>query len=334
MIKAAKVKKILVMRNDRFGEFLLIIPALRALKETFPHARLSLMVAPAVKSLADCVEYIDKIFTWENKKHNLRDVLGFAKQLKEQEFDLCVIFNPNKELHILSFLSRIPVRVGYGRKWGFLLTHKIKDSKAFGLKHEVEYNLDLVSLIGAKTNDKSISLSKLPATEHIIYAGYIAVHPYTSDMLKQWPIERFIELAQRLARELGLKVVIVGLVPAGVDPNKGRTTGIENFESPGENIINMVNKSSLVGLAALLKRCRLLISGDSGPVHLAAAVGTPVVALFRNDLAGKTAKRWGPWGEGHVVIEQSSLNDISVVEVFNKIKEKLKDQFPGFVNGF
>ena len=69
-------------------------------------------------------------------------------------------------------------------------------------------------------------------------------------------------------------------------------------------------------------------------MHLAAAVGTPVVALFRNDLAGKTAKRWGPWGEGHVVIEQSSLNDISVVEVFNKIKEKLKDQFPGFVNGF
>ena len=72
-----------------------------------------------------------------------------------------------------------------------------------------------------------------------------------------------------------------------------------------------------------MKKANLLVSGDSGPVHLAAAVGTPVIALFRNDLPGKTAKRWGPWGEGHLVIEREKLEDITVDEVVNKVKEKL-----------
>jgi len=72
-----------------------------------------------------------------------------------------------------------------------------------------------------------------------------------------------------------------------------------------------------------LKRCALLVSGDSGPVHLAAAVGTPIVALFRNDLPGKTSKRWGPWGKGHTVIEKENLEDISVDEVFEKVKQRL-----------
>ena len=91
-----------------------------------------------------------------------------------------------------------------------------------------------------------------------------------------------------------------------------------------DDIINMVNKTSLVELAVLLKRCSLFISGDSGPMHLAAAVGTPVVALFRNDLPGKTAKRWGPWGQGHMVIEKGDLLNISVDEVFETIKLKIR----------
>jgi len=84
-----------------------------------------------------------------------------------------------------------------------------------------------------------------------------------------------------------------------------------------------VNKTTLPELAALLKRGSLVVSGDSGPMHLATAVGTPVIALFRNDLPGKTAKRWGPWGKNHIVIEKSNLNNITVDEVFSKVKEVL-----------
>jgi len=295
------IKNILVIRDDRFGEFLLNIPAIRALKEAYPAAKLTLAVNPAVYELAGALDCVDAVVVWDEVKGNLR----------KYKFGLCVVLNPAKEAHIACFLAGIPVRVGYDRKWGFLLTHKLKDTKHLGDRHEVDCNLELVSLIasprqvGARNNE----VLRLPRNDKYEFlAGAIAIHPFTSDPVKQWPLERFGELAQRIKRELGLKVVLVGLSQSVLDA--------------GDGIISMINKTSLAELAALLQRCSLLISCDSGPAHLAAAVGTPVIALFRNDLPGKTARRWGPWGEGHVVIEKSSLNDISVDEVLKAVRRQ------------
>lgn len=294
------INNILAIRNDRFGEFLLNIPAIRALKEAYPQAKLTLAVSREVVELAATVECVDAVVAWDEVKGNLR----------KYKFDLCVILNPAKEAHIACFFAGIPVRVGYDRKWGILLTHKLKDTKHQGMRHEVDCNLELVGLIGAKTLDKTF---KIKVDDNLfrefIGQRIVAIHPFTSDPVKQWPTERFKELAQRIKRELGLKVIIVGLSQSVLDM--------------GDGIASMINKTSLVELAALLKRCSLLISCDSGPMHLAASVGTPVIALFRNDLPGKTARRWGPWGEGHLIIEKPNLNDITVNEVFNKVREAL-----------
>ncbi|MFA5096955.1 MAG: glycosyltransferase family 9 protein, partial [Candidatus Omnitrophota bacterium] len=146
------------------------------------------------------------------------------------------------------------------------------------------------------------------------YGGAVAIHPFTSDPRKQWPAERFMELARRITQETKSKVVLVGKTenwgqsPAGTVPN----------------LIDLVNQTSLVELAQVLKQCKLLISGDSGPMHLSAAVGTPVIALFRNDLAGKTARRWGPWGQGHAVIENNDLAAITVEQVLAEARGRLK----------
>jgi len=296
------ITNILLVRNDRFGEFLLNIPAVSALKERYPQARLTLAVNSAVWELAGAVECVDEAVIWDEVKGKLR----------KYKFDLCVVLNPTKEAHCAVFRAGIPVRVGYDRKWGILLTHKLKDTKHLGNRHEVDCNLELVGLIGARTFDKT---PKIKVNDNLfrefIGQRIVAIHPFTSDPVKQWPVERFMELAQRIKHELGLKVVIVGLSQSVLDA--------------GDDIVNLINKTSLVELAALLKHCSLLISGDSGPMHLAAAVGTPVVALFRNDLQGKTAQRWGPWGEGHVVIEKGNLLDISVEEVFEKVKQRIID---------
>ncbi|MDP2043920.1 MAG: glycosyltransferase family 9 protein [Candidatus Omnitrophota bacterium] len=300
-------KNILVIRNDRFGEFLLNIPAIRALKESYPQAKLTLAVNPLVKEFAQAVECVDEVVIWDDK---------FRKGMRRQKFDACVALNPTKEAHWSAFIAKIPVRVGYNRKWGFLLTHKLKDTKHQGMRHEVDCNLELVGLIGAKSLDKTLKI-KVDDNFFREFIGQriVAIHPFTSDPLKQWPVERFGELAQRITQEMKLKVVFVGRVedrgqsPLGTVPSES---------------IDLINKTSLVELAALLKRCSLLISCDSGPVHLAASVGTPVIALFRNDLPGKTARRWGPWGEGHTVIEKSNLLDISVEEVFEAVKKHLK----------
>jgi len=323
-IHNGSVKNILVVRNDRFGEFLLNIPVFRALKETFVNAKLTAVVSASVKELAENTPFLDEVIEWNQGRHTLPEKANFIKLLRNKKINIAIMLNPIKDFNIFAYLSGIPVRIGYNRKCGFLLTHKMEDKKRLGQKHEVEYNLELVSLIGAKTQDKSLSFA---VDDSLIdgLTGYfelknfnnlIAIHPWTSDPIKQWPLLYFRDLAIRLIKEEGLRVVIVG----GEDES-GKSA--EFFGNIDGNLINLTGKTTLMQLAALLKRCRLLISGDSGPVHLASAVGTQVLAIFRNDIPGKSPRRWGPWGKGHIAIEKSNLLDITVSEVFTKAKEAL-----------
>lgn len=321
-IDKGSVKNILVIRNDRFGEFLLNIPAFRALKETFSGARLIAVVNPSVKSLAENIPFFDEVIEWDSRKHSLSEKIRLVNLLKNKKIDIAVMLNPVKDFNIITYFSGIPVRVGYNRKYGFLLTHKIEDKKFLSEKHEVEYNLELVSLIGAKTEDKTLSLpvddSQAGALSAYINLNeqdnFIVIHPWTSDPVKQWPVQYFKDLAERLIRQEGAKIVVVG-------GKEELDKSIELFTDMDKNLINLTGKTTLMQLAALLKKSRLLISADSGPVHLASAVGGRVLAIFRNDIPGKCARRWGPWGEGHAVIEKSNLSDITVTEVFDKAKK-------------
>ena len=310
-------KNILIVRNDRFGEFLLNIPAIRAVKETFKEPKIILAVDPYVKELAANVPYADEIITWRSGKHSLSEIVKFGNLLKKKNIDIAIIMNPSKDANVAVYLAGIPERIGYDHKWSFLLTKKKEDLKHLGQKHEVEYNLDLVKAIGAETKNKSLSL-KLEELElhrpgvNTGPVGLIAIHPWTSDLVKQWPVERFRELALRIVKETDSDVLIVG---GPEELQKGTL-----FNNLDKRIKNLTGKTTLVELASMLEKSKLLISGDSGPVHMACAVGTPVIALFRNDIPGKGPKRWGPWGEGNVVIEKKSLLDISVEEVFEKVK--------------
>jgi len=323
-IQAKTIKNILVVRNDRFGEFLLNIPALRALKETFSDAMLIMVIDPYTRELAESIPFIDEIIEWGRQGHSLSEKLQLINLLRKKSIDMAIMFNPAKDFNIMTRFAGIPIRVGYDRKWGFLLTHKIKDRKHLGEKHEIEYNLELASLVDAKTKDLTLSISIEDSIidDLLKDAGIenndnlVALHPWTSDPIKQWPLQNFSELAKRLIREQDMRVIIIG----GKDE---LTKSIEFSRNIDSNLINLTARTTLTQLAALLEKCKLLISGDSGPVHLACAVGTKVLAIFRNDIPGKSARRWGPWGKGHIIIEKDKLCDITVVEVFGKVKEVL-----------
>lgn len=315
-IKWAKVwertkdrKNILIVRNDRFGEFLLNIPAIRAIKETFKESKVILAVDPYVKELAEKVQYADEVIIWRNGRYSLLETVKFGNLLKKKNIDIAIVMNPSRYTNIAVYMAGIPVRVGYAHKWDFLLTRRLEDLKHLSRKHEVEYNLDLVKVIGAETKDSKLALMVSDTKKE----GSIVIHPWTSDPVKQWPEERFRELALRVAKEMDRDVVIVG------GPEELERS--EKFNGLDKRIKNLTGKTTLVDLASILKKSSMLISGDSGPVHLACAVGRPVIALFRNDIPGKGPKRWGPWGEGNVVIEKKNLSDISVDEVFDKIKQ-------------
>ena len=302
-----KIKNILAIRSDRLGEFLLTIPALQFLKDTYKDAKLFLAVNQDIKEIAELVECVDNVLVWDKIKNNLRKF----------RFDLCVIFNRTKEAHITSFLASIPIRVGDNRKWGFLLTHKIEDTKYLSNRHEIICNLELVKLLNPNyeiplKRDYIFKL-RIPYNEKYKFLEKaIAIHPFTSDSRKDWGFNKFLELGERIVNELKVKVVFVGRTDNDLKE-------LENKKI----FINLVNKTTLVDLACVLKFSRLLITPDSGPMHLASIIGTPVIALFRNDLIGKTAKRWGPFGKENIVIEKDDLNNIKVDEVFEKIKEKI-----------
>ncbi len=320
-INPKSIKNILLVRNDRLGEFLLNIPAFKALKEHFSGSRLTIAVNPNLKELAERVDCVDEVITWESKKHKLREIVRFSRELKNKGIDLCMIFNPTQEFNIISFLAGIPVRMGYNRKLACLLTHKISDRKHIGDTHEIERNLKLAALTGAKADNPEFFLrvedEVLPDEIKIACRSpLVAVHPWTSDAVKEWPVSNFCALAKRITSELNAKVVIIGA-------RSERQKHINFLQDFDPDVIDIVDKTSLKQLAVVLKSCKLLISADSGPVHLACAVKTPVLAIFCNNIPGKTSKRWGPWGEGHIVIEKSNLCDITVNEVFDKVKEFL-----------
>lgn len=320
----ASVKNILIVRNDRLGEFLLTVPAIIGLKETFVNAKIIAVINSRVCELAECIPHIDETLVFDKQKRSLREILDFVKLLKTKKINIAIMFNPSKEFNIITFLAGIKTRVGYNKKCGFLLNRKLRDDKHLRGRHEIEYNFELTGLLGVKYQKKEFSnfLDDRRIDEALKDFGsdigekFIAVHPFTSDDIKQWPLEKFAELTARITSECGLKTIVVG-------GREWLTKSQEVFGNIRGDFLNLTGKTNLKELAAILKRARVLITGDSGPMHLACALGTPVIALFRNDITGKQATRWGPRGNGHAVIEKDSLEKIKIEEVLEKIKERI-----------
>lgn len=315
-----RVSKIVVFRNDRFGEFLLNIPAFEALKQNYSGAKLTLVVDDSVKELAKRIPFANDVLVWENKKHSLNEIIAFSRKLRREKYDLCVIFNPSQEFNIISFLAGIPVRLGYSRKWGFLLNRTIPDNKAEGSKHEVAYNLELIKRIGIKPLEVSFPLQLLKedfsdyrmAELGLKDKEFVVIHPWASNKAKEWPQIKFKELISMLAGDFVFKIILIG----GLQE-------LHRSESfcQGLPVINLTAKTSLVELAGLLKRTKLLVTNDSGPMHLAAVLGTPLVAIFRKSPASVSARRWGPVGVNAVILENENLSDIKTDEVLDGIKK-------------
>lgn len=343
-----KFKNILIVRTDRIGDVVLTTPVISALRENYPHAQLSMMVTPETKDIVEGNPCLDSVIVFDRKKigRNVGKLLGFIFNLRKKKFDLAVIFHTKKITNLICFLAEIPTRVGYqNEKFGFLLTDGIKDTRAEGSKHEVEYSLDVLRHLGLSVGQPKVYLPVQPEAErwveeflkenkldvilsprgeeshaldpssqntllrmtpnlknsprgHLTGKDYlIAVHPDASCISKRWPPKNFADLINKIQKKYPVKVLMIG-----TEASRGIIDEIISLVQ--QPILDLSRKTSISQLISLLKRCRVLISNDSGPVHLAAGVGIPVITIFGRNQAGLSPVRWRPLSQNSTVFHK------------------------------
>lgn len=303
-------KKILIVRMDRIGDVVLSTPAIKSVRDAYPDSHITVLVRPYARDIVEENPYINEVLTYDKHRSekNLWGNIKFILNLRKKKFDLAIILHPKNSAHLLSFLAGIPKRVGYDKKLGTLLTTKIPHTKQFGLKHEIDYTLDVLRYIGIKPNDRSLYVPLNKSSEEKIADIFnkngiseddvvVTIHPGASCRSRRWNLKRFTKVADALANKYGVKIVII----AGPED---KIFGDEVAQRMTVKPLNLSAKTAVSDLISILKRSKLFISNDSGPVHIACAVGTPTISIFGRNDRGLSPMRWGPVGRHDVALHK------------------------------
>ncbi len=356
-------RRILAVRLDNLGDTLLMTPALHAIKESLPEASLTLLTSPAGAQVARLVPDMDEVIVYEAPwvdpwrrlpQDSAREQAAIGA-LRERRFDAAVIFTSYRQSALpaayLCYLADIPLRLASSVDGpGSLLTTRHRPPE--WTMHEVERALDLVSAVGVTTEQRDLVL-RVPAdaqatlreklsARNIALRGLsgplVVVHPGCTMPARTYPAELYSQVIERLALGLGATVLVTGAdderalvadVCAGVPP-----------DARG-NVHEVVGALSFPELCALIESADLVVTNNTGPMHLAAAVKTPVVALFA---LTNPPEQWGPWRVPHKLLyadvpcrlcysrvcphSQECLRGVSPEEVICAAADLLREERP------
>ena len=293
---------ILLLQLKRIGDLILTTPSIAALREKFPQAHLSLVVAPAVTELLPAVSGIDKVFTVRGKTDDAFDWIA----LSLGRFDYCLDFTRNDRSSFLTFLSGARKRITSDHP---NLRTKIRArsynefvESPVGSLHTVDYHLALLKPLGIENASRAIHLDLPEATvqraAQLLSAAqvgeeFVILHPGSARAEKFWEANRWGQVIDHCVGECGIKCVLTGgrsaMEQAQIAAIKGSTKS---------EVIDLSGKTNLLTLAALVRKARLLVTVDSAPMHFAAAWETPQVVLF-----GPTNPfHWHPRSESAIVL--------------------------------
>jgi len=288
----------LFCRTDRLGEFLLTLPSIFFFKKHFSKDKIIVLVNRHNLSISKALPWIDKWVVWDGS------VLRCWRELMPYRVNRVFVFNPRKDLHLLSFILGAKQRIGYRRKWGKVLLNKaIPDEKYKGEKHEVFYNLDLISLVTSRVYSWEDIWAVLPEifsfTDLIseLPRNLVVLHPFSSDPRKELDLSSWKPIIERVVgerRELAL---------IGSKEEKDKSDRFFRYltEQIGiTNVYNLVGKLDLYQLGCLFKHhTREFIGVDSGPAHLAGLLGLPVRIVWSYAIFN----RWKPLAKEIEVIK-------------------------------
>lgn len=297
-INCTHIKRILISRTDRIGDVVLSTPVFQAVKNEYPNCHLAVLVFKETAPLVSGNPFVDQVVIYDKKGIHAgwRATVLFALKLRKERFDLVIHLHPTNRVHFISWLAGIPVRIGYQSNNHFLLTHAIEEKKWQGKHHEAEYNFDLLNLIHVSKPEVlsfHVPLQSADKKElEVLFpkklsSRYVVFHPSASCVSKRWAPDRLAQVADRLAR-------VYKIIPVIIGDDSGAPHAARMQEFMKERSLNLAGKLSLGMLSWLLKGARLLVSNDSGPVHMAAALGTPVISIFGRNQAGLSPTRWRP----------------------------------------
>lgn len=292
-------KRILIVKLSSLGDIVQSLPVATALHGQFPSAEVTWIVNSQYIELLELVPDIDKIVPFERNRWGnprnfgraLKEFRDIIKYLQAQRFDLVLDLQGLFRSGLISFLSRIPKRVGFrdAREGAFLFyNHRVRVPKQ--RRHAVERYLTLAEYIGCGYKDPVFNIEiQEPSRRR---KEYIAINPGGRWITKRWPAERFAQLIDRLNEHYEVDIVLIG------DEND-KATARDIVECLNFPVTDLTGKTSLLQLADVLKGSKLFITNDSGPMHMASALGKPVVALFGPTDPGLT----GPWGSQNRIIK-------------------------------
>ena len=286
IINKAEIRRIVVRGTNWVGDAVMTVPALRALRSLFPNAHITLATRGWADGLFAEADFLNDIQVHEGT--GLRSVVSQVRAWQKRDFDLAVIFPNSLESALVAALSRVPIRTGYateGRQR--LLTHPLQLPEWRRSRHEIYYYLNIVEQLVNVENqqlqpDGSLTVGEARQAEARALlrshgAGQrkvIALCPGSiNSRAKRWPAERFAALGDRLNAELDADVLLIG---SEAESEVSATVSQAMKRKP----IVLTGKTNLTELVGILSIVDLLVTNDTGPAHIASALGRPTLVIF------------------------------------------------------
>uniref|UniRef100_UPI004055D5A2 lipopolysaccharide heptosyltransferase II n=1 Tax=Candidatus Electronema sp. TaxID=2698783 RepID=UPI004055D5A2 len=278
-------RNVLVRSTNWIGDAVMTTPALRTIRSNFPEARITLLALPWVADVFAACPHLDRIFIYDKqgRHRGLRGKLRLAAELRAEHFDLAILLQNAFEAALITWLARIPARAGYTTDArGLLLTHGVRKAPDIGSRHQVEYYQEMLAGLGLRRGPDELELFVSPAAAHtaveLLGQGekrpVIGLNPGAAyGPAKRWPSAKYAELAARLEAETGGLIVVFG--------TKADQAAAEEISAAVKGrALDLTGRTSLAEAAACIARCDVFVTNDSGLMHVAAALNTPLAAVF------------------------------------------------------
>ena len=329
----ADARRVLIVRLDHIGDLILTSPFLREIRRSLPGSEITLLVTPECRPIVEHCPYVDHVVVharfrpapFGRVRRIVQEISFSRNRLWPRHFDLAVVPRWDTQLFregFLAYLSGARMRVGFEESgntvirnddsYACLYTHLAPSGSHM---HEVEKYLALLQWMGGSVvdtrtevwlapEDRAYALEKMPALPRRVR---VAMVPGSSSSGRRWPSEKFAEIASWMVQDLGWEVVLIGApgeVPLG--------RAVE--EACSEGVVNLIGQTSVRQTIALLERCQLYVGNDTGPMHMASAVGVPSIEISCHPADGqpdheRSPLRFGAWGVQSWVAQPAQGSD-------------------------